>query len=248
MIALLLAVQAMAVSSQVDSVVVYPYQVLVVRRATVGVTGAGEMVFAGLPGALDDNSVRIQAPGLRIGEVQVKRGYAAEPTPEVRRLEVRLKELEDQLKGLDDEAAVLKAKEEFLNSVKLGSPEIIARELQQGRVAPESWRGALTFVGDELVKLKARAVRLAREKEELGKKVEAARQEYTDAKAAVENRKEVRFDYAAEAGTYGIRLSYVVHDAAAWTPYYELRARPDADKVEVSYFANHAAGNGCGCA
>ncbi|MBM3322548.1 mucoidy inhibitor MuiA family protein, partial [candidate division WOR-3 bacterium] len=237
MIALLLAVQAVTVSSQIDSVMVYPYQVLVVRSATVTVPGSGELAFPGLPGGLDDNSVRIRARGLRIGEVQVRRGYLAEPTPEVRRLEARLKELEDQLKGLDDEAAVLKAKEDFLNSVRLGSPEIIARELQQGRVAPESWRGALSFIGDELVRVKARAVKLAREKDELGRKVEAARQEYTDAKAAIENRKEVGFDYAAEPGTYPVQLSYVIHGAAAWTPYYELRARPDVGQVEVSYFA-----------
>ncbi|MEO0078663.1 MAG: mucoidy inhibitor MuiA family protein [candidate division WOR-3 bacterium] len=237
MIALLLAVPTVIVSSQVDSVVVYPYQVLVVRSATVTVSGSGELSFPGLPGGLDDNSVRVRARGVRIGEVQIKPGYMAEPTPEVRRLEARLRELEDQLKGLDDEAAVLKAKEDFLNSIKLGSPEIIARELQQGKVAPESWRGALVFVGDELMKVKARAVKLAREKDELGKKVEAARQEYTAAKAAVENRKEVRFDYSAEPGTYSVQLSYVIQNAAAWTPYYELRARPDAARVEVSYFA-----------
>lgn len=136
---------AATVASQVDSVVVYPNQVLVVRRAQVTVSGTGELVFAGLPGAIDDNTVRIRAEGLRIGEVQVRRRYLAEPTPEVKRLELRVQELEDALKGLDDEAAVLKAKEEFLGSVKLGSPELIARELQQGKVAPDAWRSALAL-------------------------------------------------------------------------------------------------------
>src|SRR5512141_1854406 len=122
MFVILLLLQAMTVSSPVDSVVVYPHQVLVVRNASVTVTGSGELVFPNLPGALDDNSVRIKAPGIRVGEVQVRRGYLAEPTPEVKRLQIRMQELEDQFKGLDDEDAVLKAKEEFLNSVKLGAP------------------------------------------------------------------------------------------------------------------------------
>ena len=69
MFAILLVLQAMTVSSQVDSVVVYPYQVLVVRTANVGVSGSGELSFPNLPGALDDNSVRIKAPGIRVGEV-----------------------------------------------------------------------------------------------------------------------------------------------------------------------------------
>jgi uncharacterized protein (TIGR02231 family) len=237
MFVILLALQAMTANSQVDSVVVYPHQVLVVRQASVTVTGSGELVFPGLPGALDDNSVRIKAPGIRVGEVQVRRGYLAEPTPEVKRLQARMQELEDQLKGLDDEGAVLKAKEEFLNSVKLGAPEIISKELQQGKVAIESWRGALAFVGEELVKVKARQVKLGREREEMQKQVEAARREYNDAKAAVENRKEVRFNFAADAGTYELRISYVIANAAAWSPYYELRANPGQGKVDVSYFA-----------
>ena len=233
----LLLLQAMTVSSRVDSVVVYPRQVLAVRTASVTVSGSGELVFPGLPGALDDNSVRIKAPGIRVGEVQVRRGYLAEPTPEVKRLQARMQELEDQLKGLEDEGAVLKAKEEFLNSVKLGAPEIISKELQQGKIATESWSGALRFVGDELMKVKTRQVRLGREREELQKQVQAARQQYSDAKAAVENRKEVGFNYSADAGTYDVQVSYAVPNAANWSPYYELRANPGQGKVDVSYFA-----------
>jgi len=240
MFVILLVLQALAVNSQVDSVVVYPHEVLVVRTASVTVPGSGELAFSGLPGALDDNSVRVKAPGIRVGEVQLRRGYLAEPTPEVKRLQARLQDLEDQLKGLEDESAVLKAKEEFLNSVKLGAPEIISKELQQGKVATESWRGALAFVGDELMKVKARQVRLAREKEEMQKQVEAARREYSDAKAAVENRKEVRFNYSADAGAYGVELTYVIPNAANWSPYYELRANPGESKVNVAYFAKLA--------
>ena len=237
MFVILLLLQAMTASSQVDSVVVYPHQVLVVRTASVTVAGPGDLVFPNLPGALDDNSVRIKAPGIRVGEVQVRRGYLAEPTPEVKRLQARVEELEDQSKGLDDEGAVLKAKEDFLNSIKLGAPEIIAKDLQQGKVATESWRGALAFVGDELMKVKAREVKLGREKEEMQKQVAAAQQEYNDAKAAVENRKEVGFSFSADAGTYQVELTYVIPNAADWSPYYELRANPGEGKVNVAYFA-----------
>jgi uncharacterized protein (TIGR02231 family) len=237
MFLMLLLVQALAVSSQVDSVVVYPHQVLVVRTGSVTVSGPGELAFPGLPGALDDNSVRIKAPGIRVGEVQVRRGYLAEPTPEVKRLLARVQDLEDQSKGLEDEGAVLKAKEDFLNSVKLGAPEIISKELQQGKVAPESWRGALAFVGDELMEVKARQVKLSREKEEMQKRLEAARQEYNDAKAVIENRKEVGFNFSADAGTYAVEITYLIPNAADWSPYYELRANPGDSKVNVSYFA-----------
>ena len=237
MISLLLAILGLTVSSKVDSVVVYPNQVAVVRTAKVTVSGPGELVFPGLPGALQDNSVRIKAPAMKIGEVQVKRGYISEPTPSVKALEIRVKALEDSLGKIDDEQAVLKAKEEFLKSIKLGAPEIISKELQQGKVSAQSWRGALSFMADELSKANAKALKLKRKHEAVDKKLKAGRQEYQDARARIENRKEIRFDYGADAGTYHIRLSYIIRNGANWLPYYELRARPANGKVEVAYFA-----------
>ena len=237
MLFVLLAVVSLTAGSQADSVVVYPNYVVVVRTATVEVSGPGELVFEKLPGALEDNTVRVNAPGMEIGEVQVVKGYMAEPTPEVKALERKVQALEDEHKALEDEGGVLQAKEEFLKSVKLGAPEIISKELQQGKVATESWRGALSFVGDELMKVKARQAKLAREKAEKHKQVDAARAEYNNARAAIENRKDLHFQYAANPGTYAVRFSYAVRGVASWSPYYELRAKPTDGKVEVTYFA-----------
>jgi uncharacterized protein (TIGR02231 family) len=239
-VALLMAVVGLSVSSRVDSVVVYPQQVQVVRVASVTVDGGGEMVFPGLPGGMDDNTVRIRCAGLRIGEVQVRRGYLAEPTPEVKVLQASVEGLEDELKALEAEEGVLKAREEFLNSVKLGSPELIARELQQGKVAPDAWRSALAFLADELMKARKRAIVLAREKAAKQQELNAARQQYSAARALVEDRKQVSFDYDAEPGTYELEVSYVISSGASWSPYYELRARPGEGTADMTYFAKLA--------
>ncbi|UCG43067.1 MAG: mucoidy inhibitor MuiA family protein [candidate division WOR-3 bacterium] len=236
MIPLLLALISITVDSKVDSVVVYPDQVLVVRTATVSVSGSGELVFTALPGGLNDNTVRLKAPGMQIGEVQVIRGYMDEPTQTVKKLEERVKALEDELQGLDDRAEILKAKEEFLKSIKLGTPELIARELQQGKVSAESWRSALSFMAGELGDVKQSLIGLKRNREDLSKQLDAARKEYNDARAAIENRKEVRVEYDASGGTYDVRLAYVIGHGASWAPYYELRARPEEDKVGFSYY------------
>ncbi len=237
MVPLLLALVSLTVNSKVDSVVVYPNQVTVVRTAKATVSGSGELVFPGLPGALMDNTVRIKAPGMRIGEVQVRHGYLDEPTPAVRKLKDRVEDLEDDLRGLRDEQEVLKAKEEFLKSIKLGAPEIISKELQQGKVSTQSWRGALSFMAEELGKAKARVLELEHEVKDVEELLNAARQEYNAARARIENRKEVQFDFDAGAGTYQVRLSYVISSGANWSPYYELRARPDKGKVDMAYFA-----------
>lgn len=229
-----------AVSGRIDTVFVYPNQVVVVRSAQVDLKGEDQLVFSGLPGAVNDNSVRVRASGVRLGEVQVKRGYIAEPTPLVKRLEERVRILEDSVKALDDEATVLKAKEEFLNSVKLGAPEMIAKELQQGKVVPEAWRSALGFIGNELTEVKMRQQSVFRRKGDVEKRLAAVRKELQDARALMENRKEVRVEVDAEPGTYRVVLSYAIPRGADWQPYYELRAKPAAEAVEVTYFARLA--------
>jgi len=224
-------------SSTIDTVVVYPNQVIVRRSATVTITGEKEIVFPGLPGGLIDKSIRVRASGLKIGEVMVKKGYLTEPTPEVKRLEQKVQTLEDSAQRLEDETAVLKAKEDFLGSIKLGAPEIIARELQQGKVSPESWRSALSFVAEELSQVKARQLRLLRQKDEVKKRLEAAKQELQEARALVENRKELRFAVDGEPGSYQISFSYAIPRAAEWQPCYELRADPAQGTISVAYFA-----------
>ncbi len=234
---LLCLLGAVTVSSKIDTVVVYRDQVVVRRSATVNLTGNQQLIFSGLPGALVDNSVRVRAEGLKLGEVQIKRGYLAEPTPEVKRLEQRVRMLEDSSRMLEDEAVVLKAKEEFLNSIKLGAPEVIAKELQQGKVAPESWRGALSFIGEELSRVKARQLGLKRAQEELKKRLDAARQELEEMRALVENRKELMVAVEGEPGLHQISFSYAIPGGADWQPYYELRAEPGRRMVNLAYFA-----------
>ncbi len=234
---LLAILMGITVASKIDTVIIYPNQVIVIRTATVNINGTEELVFPELPGALDDNSVRLRAPGLKIGEVQVKRGYLAEPTPEVKRLEQKVQRLQDSVQLLEDEKNVLRAKEEFLNSVKLGTPEIIARELQQGRVAPESWRGALNFLAEELTRVKARQLTLTREQEAVKKRLDAAKRELQDARALMENRKEVRLVAEGTGANYPLTLTYALPRAAEWRPDYELRAKPGNQEVTVHYAA-----------
>lgn len=237
MTALLLVALAVGASSSIDSVIIYPNQVVVVRTAQVSLGGSGTLEFTGLPGALDDNSVRVRCPGARIGEVQLIRGYDAEPTPAVRQLKERVEKLELEQKTLNNEAEVLKAQAEFLGSIKLGAPELIGRELQQGRVSSEAWRNALSFMAGELGRVKRRQLALESEQKQLEEKLRAARAEYEAARAAVENRKTLRFDYSANAGSYRVEFSYAVPNAASWSPWYELRARPDRAAVELAYHA-----------
>ncbi|MCX7785958.1 MAG: mucoidy inhibitor MuiA family protein [candidate division WOR-3 bacterium] len=234
----LLSLSTINVESKIDSVIVFSDRAVIVRKATVTLSGSETIRFPELSGMLDDNTVRVKSDGLRIGEVQIRRGYIEKPIGRVKVLKDSIKLLEDKVRNIENNLKVLEAKESFLNSVKLGSPEIINKELITGKISPDAWRQALSFVAEELTLVKSRQIEFTREKEDITKKLDALRRELSDIQAKMENRKEVIAEVEAQnPDTYPIELSYVIPYAVSWVPYYELRADPSAGNVEISYFA-----------
>jgi uncharacterized protein (TIGR02231 family) len=237
-ILLLAAISVVNVQSKIDSVIVFSDRAVIVRKADVTLSGSETIKFIELSGMFDDNTVRIKSDGIKIGEVQVKRGYMDKPTGRVKILKDSIQIFEDKNKNLTNETKVLEAKETFLSSVKLGSPEIISKELQTGKIAPEAWREALSFVAEELTKVKMRQIEIDRQKDDVKTKLEALRKELSDIQAVMENRKEITVEVEAKsAGTFPIELSYVIPYAVSWIPYYELRAEPSSGNVEIDYFS-----------
>ena len=235
---LLLAVVSLSVESRVDSVIVYPDQALVVRKALVTVSGSNQLAFEGLTGMLDDNSVRIRAPGLMMGEVQVKPGYTAQPTGPVKLLEDSLDKLKRQDRVLSDEQDVLKSEDSFLSSIKLGAPEMMSKELTVGKVDAANWGSALSFMSTQMVAVKKRAAELELLRKDLDKIKTAVSTELANAKSRWENRKTILLDvYAEQNGNYEVSLSYAVPSSVVWSPYYELRAAPSDQSVSLTYYA-----------
>ena len=234
---ILSALLALNVESTIDSVVVYPDQAMVIRVAHPSVSGSEQLVFSDLPGILDDNSVRIRAPGLKIGEVQVKPGYTAEPTPRVKQLEDSVKRLGRLARVYANEESVLAAKAEFLKSVKLGGPELMSRKLLTGRVDAAGWGSALNFLGNEMTAIGKRQAEL----DEL-----QADSRWSPTRPTANSTipgprsKTARLlsptSSPVPATRYDVTLTYQVPGSVSWEPYYELRASPTDETVDLAYY------------
>lgn len=222
--------------SKIDSVIVYTDRVMVTRVADLEIKEPVDVVFPDLPGAIEDQSVRIRAKDLKVGEVLVKPGYIKAPHPKVKELETKIKKLEVKDRALSDEVVVQQGKEKFLQGISIGGPEVISKEILTGKVSPESWREGLKFLSEELTRTKERIAEIERDRVELKKKVDALRAELNDIQSYVQNRKSIIFDAHPDgAKRYTIELRYILY-GANWRTYYELRANPSKGSVDLSYF------------
>ncbi|MEO0225893.1 MAG: mucoidy inhibitor MuiA family protein, partial [candidate division WOR-3 bacterium] len=197
---------------------------------------SAELVFTNLPGTLEDQSVRIKAENLTIGEIEIRRGYTKEPHPRVKDFQAKIKDLESEDRGLTDEYAVLKESEKFLGSIATGSGQTIIKEINTAKISPQSWRQGLNFIVGEWVKVKTRMAEIERRQIDLKERLEALKRELNDIRADVEQRKTIIFDVSVKTpGNYKIELNYIL-PGAQWRTYYEIRGRPSEKKIELFYY------------
>jgi len=225
-----------AVKTKIDSVIVYNDRVMVTRICDVRLESGADLMVEDLPGALDDQSVRVKAKDLKFGEIQVRTGYTRELSPRVKKIEDRIEKLGIDDRALADENAVLAEKQKFLASISVSSPQTISKELFEGKVAPDAWRQGLAFVAEESLKARQRIAEIERKRKDLREEIDALKAEMDDINSYAENLKTLVFDvHPGKAQEYHLEISYIIY-GATWYPYYDLRANPSLGKVEIGYF------------
>jgi len=225
------------ISPRTDTVIVYTDRVQVIKVCEVTLNEPLDIIIPDLPGSLDDESVRIKAKGIKVGEVQIKPGYKKELTPRVQELENKLKKIEFEDRILVDETAVLQEKAKYLGTISVSSPQTISKELFTGSISPDAWRAGLNFIGDELINIKNRIAEIERLRIKIRESINVIKKEINDIQAVSQNKKTIVFDASPHiSGKALLEISYVVY-GASWSTYYELRANPTESKIELSYFA-----------
>lgn len=233
---LVLFLYNLTVDSKIDSVVIYSDRVMVSRYASLYLDRTTDLVFEDLPGSLDDQSIKIKASGAMIGEVQIQKGYAAQFHPRFKALEEKIKFLEQKDRTLSDELSVIKEKEKFLQTISVGAPDVISKEIYTGKITPLAWEQGLNFMANGLLSAKVRIAQIEKERQDLATEIDTLRTKLNDTKALIQNRKRIRFDVHVEKpGNYKVELDYILY-GAAWHTYYELRASPSNEKVGITYF------------
>lgn len=234
-------IPADALPSRVTAVTVYSDRVQLTRRATADVgTESKVFAFTGLPGWVDDASVRVSASAGRIVDVRVDRSYIAKSEdPAHRKAEAHHKKLARRIAALGDELAVLDAQARQIESIKAFSAEKIREDTYIGDVSVKSYGDVLDFIGDSL-RATAKARREAQQQlDELAPELQASERTLADM-ASLEQLEQTTVLVtlqSSRAAPSTIDLTYMM-PGATWEPAHELRASTsDPETVEVLSFA-----------
>ncbi|MBL9219679.1 MAG: mucoidy inhibitor MuiA family protein [Opitutaceae bacterium] len=235
-----LAALAAPVNSAISAVTVYTDRAVVTRTATVDLPGGTtELVFANLPQALNERSLQVSGRGTAqalILDVSAKQTFVDfTPNARVKELEDQLKGLGKQVRGLDDRGSLLNAQQASLDRMETAlfappTKDVPRPDLNQ-------FTSSLNYLTEQKARLVTERATLDEQREELANKINAAQNQLNELRGSGGRAfKTVTVRVSApQAGNLDVALSYTV-PGASWAPSYDARVLSADRAVALSYF------------
>ncbi|MDT4817523.1 hypothetical protein FQZ97_506010 [compost metagenome] len=230
---------AAGLASSIGAVTVYQDRAVVTRAASSELpAGEHELVLEKLPASLQENSLQVSAKSTgqaTLLDVKVRDAYQADtPNERVKQLEEQLRGLEGRQALLDDEATVLDNQRELVLMMQRGATEPAK---DGARLTLDELKAIQSLSADTLSKTLAGLRRVAEQKAALDRDIAALQNELGQLQNALGRRTKtvtLRVNLA-RAGKLDLNLSYAVA-GARWTPAYDARLRLADRSVDLGYF------------
>ena len=235
-----LAALAAPVNSTISAVTVYTDRAVVTRSATVDLAGGTtELVFANLPQALNERSLQVSGRGTAqalILDVSAKQTYVDfTPNARVKELEDQLKGLGKQVRGLDDRTNLLNTQQTMLDKMETAlfappTKDVPRPDLNQ-------FTSSLNYLTEQKAKLVTERASLDEQREELSNKINTVQNQLNELRGhggRAFKTVTVRVS-APQAGSLDVTLSYTV-PGASWAPSYDARVLSSERAVNLGYF------------
>lgn len=230
----------MELQAPIAAVTVHPQRARVTRRGRVALTaGATELVVAGLPMSLLDESVRVagrSGVGVRVVGVDlVYRDVVEAPDDRVRAAELAVRDAERVLAAVDGVDGGDVARGEMLGTLARRSGDRLAAALADGSAEPARAAEIAAAVAAQLVEVAASRRTNAEQRTAAGHALNAARAELDRLRSSGRQRRDAVIGVEADAdGDAEFELSYVV-EGASWASAYDARL-DDSGTVAVTWY------------
>jgi len=226
----------------IENVTVYSNRAEIERNGKIMLNkGYLELKTTLLPFEILNNSVRITTDkGLIIEEIKVNTVYLDTLLDKkVKKKKKTLDSLKFELKALKDKMDILMKKETLLDSITIIAPKNISKDLSKGKNNTDAWSSALKFIGNNLSVIKRKERYLKRKIERMKETIKKLQREMNEwLSKQKKTAKEILFPaYIKNSGEHTITIKYLVKNAH-WNVKYNIRAYPDNNSVQITYFGN----------
>jgi len=232
--------RAAPATSTISAVTVYTDRAVVTRTASVELAaGTTELIFANLPQALNERSLQVSGRGTAqalILDVSSKQTFVDfTPNARVKELEDQLKGLGKQVRGLDDRGSLLNAHSATLDRMEAALFTPPAKDVPRPDL--NQFTSSLAYLTEQKVKLVAERATLDEQREDLQNRINTVQQQLNELRGAGGRAfKTVTVRVSApQAGSLDVALSYTV-PGAGWSPSYDARVLSAERAVALGYF------------
>jgi uncharacterized protein (TIGR02231 family) len=235
--------QRLQATPRITTVTVYADRTMTTRSAALALKlGSYLVTFDGLPPLIQDDSVRVEGKGtagVTIVGLEVKRVFLEQSG------EKRVKEIDEEIRGLERQSGVLDARKAgltsqkaFLDSIRVAWGDRISKELAVGRPTAAELTDASAFVGLGVTRVEELSRELDTEKRTIKDKIDALRRQRDESVGS--RRKEAKsIEVSLEVsreGSLTLDLS-AVSAQAGWEPSYDVRLAADGKSAGLTFRA-----------
>jgi uncharacterized protein (TIGR02231 family) len=234
------AAEPKALTTKITEVTVYADRAQVTRTGPVDLNSAASserFVVGGLPGWVDEESVRATVSTGKILDVVVERTFLAEASEDaVRKADAAVNETSDALRAIGDEEAVVQAEIAQLEAVRAFSLDKLPRDMATRDMKVKTFSDTIDYVSDTLRRDRKQLRELALQRRTLQPLLQARTQARNELRARAQLEQRSVIVEIDGRGRATLTLTYLT-PGATWEPQGELRAISGGSQVTLAQFA-----------
>lgn len=229
--------------SKLTQVVVFPDSAIITRQAKLNLTGSGEykVKFKDIIPDIDENSLKVSGEGaaqVKLFGASFKREFIEKPeSPKVRELQDEVQKLQDEAAGLKNIKLTLADEKNFLDSIRLFSREQLPKDLVTKIPSASELDNTLKFLSEKLKDNFQKNLETDLNLRQIDKKIDILRKELNELTLSPNLvKRSIVVELGVEkSGSLDISVSYLLR-GATWRTLYDARASFEKESVElVSY-------------
>lgn len=226
------------IETKVIESVVYPHNAMITREGNVNLNkGIHKIIIPDLTDNLIDESIRINSQEMDIIDLRIERKFTNDERLEnARIIQAKIDSIKLIIKILNGKKDVLISKENFIESLKSNSADLINKNMISNFQSTKNWNEILNFIQENLIEINSKKIDIESKIEKFNEEISLIEKQKNDFKNnRVFSFKNIIIDIEVEkSGNIPFQISYIVENAN-WYPLYDAKFKDESDSTKISF-------------